>query len=178
MKTLKFDSKRLADDMCDMLIASADEIMEHFKHDAESKLKSTDFETIDAVYYEAQKIINAECIFHALSIMESYGTGSHMDMSNEYIQSYMESNLWNPARTGKEIVGRPKGEYINILGLEMYSKGRMEGKPIGNPGRKPTYAIQQAEQMLKDGGYIGRILKYNTDEFFSRLNASKYFVFN
>lgn len=63
-------------------------------------------------------------------LMDSYGTGSLMDENNPGLQEYMNSERWNPARTGKAIVGRPEGDYINVFGQEKYSSGYLEGLPL------------------------------------------------
>ena len=65
-------------------------------------------------------------------LMDSYGTGSLMVEDNPGLQAYMNRERWNPARSGKTIVGRPEGEYIDVFGNERYSSGTHEGEPLEN----------------------------------------------
>lgn len=81
----------------------------------------------------------------------------------------MQSGLWNPARRGKAIVGRPKGTYTNIFGQQRTTSGvfegqKIEGKRVFKGKRRqndgvttedyyiyplpPSRAIQIAEEML------------------------------
>ena len=61
-------------------------------------------------------------------LADSYGTGSLMNIQdNPLFQEYRNSEAWNPARTGKKIVGRKEGEYIDAFGRKKYSSGHMEG---------------------------------------------------
>ncbi len=181
MLTLKFNYERLTYDLCNALVDAADEAIEHFKQDATNHLKSDDVETESAIFDTGAKKILATCVFYAHSIIESYGTGSLMDMSNEALDHYMNSLFWNPDRKSKVITGRPKGPYLNIFGDVVVSSGTFAGKNVEDvvPAIQPSYAIQNAEKSLdrglKEGGYVMRILKKHTDEFFENLDTSKYF---
>lgn len=181
MLVLRFDSESFALDLCKSLTNAADEIMQHFLQDAKSRMKSNDYELDEATFDEVSKKINATCTFYAKAIIESYGTGSEMDMSNEALSDYIGNveQGWNPLRTGTTIVGRKEGFYINFLGERAYSKGTMAGKSVEAiiPARKPSYAIQHAEKKLdaglKQGGYAHNILNRYISEFLT--NTSQYF---
>lgn len=90
-------------------------------------------------------------------LADSYGTGSLMLTDNPGFQEYRNSDRWNPARTGKVIVGRPMGVYKDAFGKVHVTSGRLKGKKIEhmvfNNKYKiepvaPSYALQMAEQWL------------------------------
>jgi hypothetical protein len=96
-------------------------------------------------------------------LADSYGTGSLMLDNNPGLAEYKRNRkMWNPARTGKRIVGRPAGNYVDVFGRRRHSKGSLAGKPIENMrfrGKRaikdyfiapthPSYAIQMAEEWL------------------------------
>jgi hypothetical protein len=95
----------------------------------------------------------------AWAVMDNYGKGSLMDTTNPALDDYRNSELWNPARHGYEIVGRPEGWYTNIFGKLVYSKGRYEGRVLEGMetryGREiepmyPSYAFQVAARWLEN----------------------------
>ena len=185
MLVLRFNYTQFANDLCDELVKGAQEAMNVFLKDALYGMNATDQELENAVLNMAEEKIKASVVFYAQSILESYGRGRAMDESNEYLQEYISSSFWNPAREkkpGAQIVGRPKGNYTNIRGETVYSKGEMEGKPTGrNVGYlvPPTYSIQNAEKKLERGvsenGYVMRILKSHAEQFLQGFNPSNYF---
>lgn len=180
---LKLDYQLLAQDLCGELAKGADEAMQHFLNDAKSDLKSNDQEIEPTVVDFAKNTISTACTFYAQSILSSYGRGSAMDMTNEYLAEYIGNKAlgWNPVRTGTQIVGRPEGPYTNIFGEEKVSKGRMKGLNLEEmfPPQKPTYAIQNAEKRLKQGleenGYVMRALRKYATLFFTTMNPAKYY---
>lgn len=128
-------------------------------------------------------ILKRQIVAGALAIMDSWGTGSMMDKSNPILQEYKGSALWNPARTGNAIVGRPKGTYTDILGEQQESSGALKGvnleKLPNSPikARAPSGAFQDAQAWLK--GNMQETLQKISKEFAQeiRTHASKYFTF-
>lgn len=67
-----------------------------------------------------------------------FGSGQYMEdtQGNPYLKEYIDSELWNPARRGKSVVGRPAGSYtgFNIdtgeLDDDRVSGGKWMGKEI------------------------------------------------
>lgn len=185
MGVLRFDYELFYYDFSIALKDGADEAIKHFMQDAKSHLKSNDVELKETLLDYATGKIYSSCVFYAHSILESYGRGKLMDSKNEYLKEYMNSELWNPVRKSKTIVGRKEGKYTNFFGEESYSKGRLEGKPIGyghsSPNISPSYAIQNAEKKLeaglKENGYVMRILQKHAESFFASIDYSKYFTF-
>lgn len=181
MLMLKFNYMQMAYDLCDTLVKGVDEAIQHFLSDAKQHLESEDQEMQQAVFDMAANQITAAAVFYAHSILESYGTGSKMDISNEDLGEYIHGEFWNPDRRSYAISGRREGFYTNIFGEEVYSKGRFRGREIENmiAPRKPSFGIQNAEKKLNAGlqenGYVMRILRGYANEFFENLNASKYF---
>lgn len=184
MLVLKFDSKLFTDDLLKAIADGAHEAMEYFLKMAQNNLRAKDAELEDTVIDMASEKITTTCIFYAQSILESYGRGEQMDEFNPYLKEYFRNIAlgWNPARKDKRIVGRKKGYYINFLGEQAYSTGKMEGRVtsryVGHVVQ-PARAIQNAEKRLeeasKNGGFIMRALDRHVEEFFSKMDSSKYF---
>lgn len=182
MLVLKFNYMQMAYDLCDTLVKGVDEAIQHFLSDAKQHLESEDQELQQVVFDMAANQITAAAVFYAHSILESYGTGSKMDITNEALENYIhDKTWWNPDRSRFAIAGRRKGSYINIFGESVESKGRFRGREIENmiSPRKPSFGIQNAEKKLNAGlqenGYVMRILRGYANEFFESLNTSKYF---
>jgi hypothetical protein len=82
-------------------------------------------------------IISGRVVAGAYAIMDSYGTGSLMDMTNPFLNEYIQTANWgipmfNPLRLRRRnfaILGREKGVYRVITGdpPRRRSKGRMAG---------------------------------------------------
>lgn len=190
MRVLSFDYELLANDLCEHLLIGADEAINHFMSDAKLHLKSNDFEAEEAIFDMAKSRITAQCVFYAHSILESYGRGSKMDITNEALANYMslssssDGYVWNPDRQGFAISGRKEGWYTNFFGEDKYSKGTARGKNLESGFQKPiapSFAIQNAEKKLNQGlsenGYVIKILRRYADDFIENLNASKYFYY-
>lgn len=149
-------------------------------------------------YREAAEFISARCEFYADALMQSFGVGSEADTSEKSYWSEYKAmtgtefkNLFNPARKGTEIAGRPKGNYVDIWGNRRYSRGKFEGlglegaqfidrktgKVITIEPRKPSGTIQKAEVWLKQSGQtkVERRIKMETERFLQQ-EAGKYFV--
>lgn len=187
MNILRINYERLSEDVIQVIAESATEAIRHFLSDATNGMKANDQEIQETIIDMAKNRVTSACIFYAQSILESFGRGRQMDKTSEYLTDYINSELWNPAREkkpGAPIVGRPKGNYTNILGQTVYSTGEKEGQVTSiNVGKvvHPTYAIQNAEKKLnaalKSNGYVYRILNQNVNSFLEevRANPSKYF---
>lgn len=110
----------------------------------------------------------------AYAIMDSYGTGSKMDTKyNAALDDYKRSGLYNPARHGKQIVGRPAGEYTNIFGETEVSTGKREGKSVESfyPPQSPSYAFQRAEIWFFKGqnNRVKEVITKHIGRFIGRL---------
>ncbi len=181
--TLKFNSAGFVELYKSELMKTTNEIMKSFEKDVKMRLNKAknDIEREESIA-EGKNIISAKITAYAQAIIESYGTGSKMDTSNPYLEEYKSSDLWNPARKGLAISGRPAGKYTNILGEEKISSGSMEGKNLEEisplfQARTPTMAIQQAEQWLKENtGYFEHELNLFQQKVFSNIN--QFFVYN
>lgn len=123
-------------------------------------------------------------------LADSYGTGSLMLDNNPGLAAYKaDKDRWNPERTGKAIVGRRQGSYVDIFGRKHTTSGVFAGKNI--EGRKvnssnktkkrrkitgyyiapthPSYAIQIAEKWLYEN-YIPKMYAQTIKE----MNFAKY----
>lgn len=106
---------------------------------------------------ELANYFSAQIIGGAYAVMDNYGTGSKMSLEeNPALDDYKNSELWNPARKGDGIVGRPKGHYINIFGETQYSQGKKEGELLEEkyPPSPPSFAIETALRWLSADGTL------------------------
>jgi len=106
---------------------------------------------------ELANYLSAKIIGGAYAAMDNYGTGSKMSLEeNPALEDYKNSELWNPARKGDGIVGRPKGSYTNIFGETQYSQGKKEGKLLEEkyPPNPPSFAVETALRWLSRDGTL------------------------
>ena len=117
------------------------------------------------------------------ALADAYGTGSLMNTKDNPLFEEYRSNVgdgegqWNPARTGKTIVGRPAGHYIDIFGRPRKTSGVFKGKPM--EGMKfrgiklepmpPSNSIKIADQFLFNT-YLPRAIE-NAEK---RINYDRY----
>lgn len=79
------------------------------------------------------------------ALMDNYGTGSKMDLSNPLLSEYIASDAWNRYRSRSDttIRGRDAGSYTNVFGEIVESSGTFAGQDLENRKIKS-----------KTGGYI------------------------
>ena len=164
---LKFDKQGLINEFLAKLEIELQSATDAWKNEALSKMRGIKFahdkEKIKAdVEKEIKRKSNGIVVYlkaNAVALADSYGVGSLMTSNNPGLQEYMNSKRWNPARTGKTIVGRPEGYYTDIFGRRRHSTGAMKGRPLENRANitntdyyispsNPSYALQMAEQWL------------------------------
>lgn len=195
----RFNSEKAYKLLHDRLIIAMDELIKDFYNEATRGLsgegkrdseveKATDTSETEHTGFGslsgAARYISAKCYFYAQAIMESFGTGSKADTGPDtYWEDYRKSELFNPVRKDKIIVGRPKGSYVDIYGNRRGSSGKyeginLEGKYYLNPRFEferidpisPSRSIQTAEAWtIKNGETrIERRLQLAIEEFFSK----------
>ncbi len=198
---LRFNGEQFYNDLRDRLVVAMDEVNSEFFRVAtsgmsqEAKLASEKDKAIvegDTDYNgdlghsgSDEEYINARCRFYANAILESFGTGSLSDRG-EFSQwnEYEKSKYFNPARRGKmNIVGRPKGEYINIWGEEAESTGKNVGRNLEGifKPKRPSYTIQNAETWLMQDRETSmeRRIRLEVQKFIMEMNDNplKYFYY-
>jgi hypothetical protein len=93
--------------------------------------------------------------------MDEFGTGSLMDRSNPALDTYRQSELWNPHR-GKHgpddtaIRSRQAGPYMNIFGDQVVSHAPRPGFNLERLGGKytpqpPSRAMRTAARWMAAG---------------------------
>ena len=82
---------------------------------------------------------------NAEALMDNYGTGSKMDLSNPLLSEYIASDAWNNYRTRADtrIRGRDAGSYTNVFGEIVESSGAFAGQDL-----------KKKKIKSKTGGYI------------------------
>lgn len=193
--SLTFDAEGCYRALIRRLIKVSDSIMEEFYNDAISGLDTEgqeDSERINAIWDETQGYVEAKCKFYANALMQSFGTGTAADIGpDSYWNEYKNSDLFNPARYNRVIVGRPKRKYTDIYGdTDRYSSGANVGKNLetlhikGKDGKYhqvkpiiPKYSIQNAENWLirNHQRRVENRIEEELKQFFSE-EASKFFV--
>lgn len=198
--SLKFDADAMYADLVEHLMSVMDSINQQFFKEAVSALSAegkqdSDIEKSvlenapDFIESEGNKFIVSRCKFYAEALMDSFGMGSKADTSDKsYWEDYKATAsghpaYFNPVRTGTEIVGRPRGSYIDIYGKKHSTWGNMAGKSLEDVFKEkiksPSYSIQRAENWYMKDGYQKRIEGRIEEEIveFIKLNAKKYFYF-
>ena len=136
--TLTFDSTGAWNYLVICLTEAADEVMKSFYGEISGAgtggglsgkaLSATERKETMVV---GSSMIIGQFAFYADAIVESYGTGSLADTGehsfwNEYAAQKGASGF-NPSRTTKYIVGRPRGSYADIWGKRHSTWGKFEG---------------------------------------------------
>lgn len=209
--TLQFDADACYRAIVEMLMQTMNELINEFAREASSGLSAvgkadvyvegakkgdttefTDFKSVDG----AAEFITAKCKFYANALMESFGTGSMADTGpNSYWSEYASnvgSRGFNPARVGrKEIVGRPRGSYVDIFGQRQSTWGNfagvnLEGRTwVNSKGETvtiepipPSYSIQNAEKWVIRNGEtrVERRIQTRITQFFQN-EAGKFFKY-
>lgn len=160
-KRLHFNRTKAIAGYRQMLRKAADQIIKEIHDDIISRMKTAEGrEEIEILSETETTIIKRAVRGYAHAIVDSYGTGSKMDIEDEFWAEYKKSRLFNPSRNGKAIVGRPKGSYINIFGETQTSSGKMNGRNVERYAKPiaPSRAFQLAEIWLLNGGRVEEIL--------------------
>jgi len=149
MLVLKIDYEKCYNALIEKLVILADSLIDEMYTQSTEQMTSGEKDSVEketAQFIEGR--IRGQIIYGALALMKSFGTGSQMDTTSPYLQTYMNSPLWNPLRTTTAIVGRGTGEYTNILGKQAYSTGKQAGRNIESTVRPktPTNTIIRMEQ--------------------------------
>ncbi len=168
---LKFDSALATTDFRKTMGKCCDEIIGKFYDEA--TMGSRHKSEVERESSAITELISETVIFYANSIMESYGTGSKLDTNNPFLDDYAnKSGLWNPARNGNAIVGRPEGYYYDIYGEKQYSSGKLEGVNLEKLSTSPVKAreakhyIQNAEKwLMANDGMVRDTIKQYTNAF-------------
>lgn len=111
-----------------------------------------DYVEVEAEVKKKSNEIVAYLRANPAALADSYGTGSLMLESNPIFSKYYKKDKnWNPMRTGKTIVGRPRGSYINIFGEQVSTWGNAAGVKLEGyvvEPSPPSKAIEIANQWL------------------------------
>lgn len=183
-QSLVFNWQAMYQDLTELLQQVINELVDEIYREATQGMSAnarTDTEKENATFEAMKMQIEGSCIFYANAIIESFGMGTQADSSyRSYWREYSSGNnpLWNPARRGKEIVGRPAGAYTNLWGEELESTGSKVGQPTGRRnGKAPTFSIQNAEVwVIKDSETkIERRIEVELSKFFAE-RAGSYFI--
>lgn len=186
---LRFDVNKLINDFLKNLEIELESATDAWRNEALSKMRGIKFSHSETIKAEVDKEIKRQTkgiiVYlkaNGVALADSYGVGSLMTSDNPGLVEYMKSNKWNPARNGKDIVGRPEGYYVDIFGRRRHSSGTREGQKLENRGNitetdyyispsNPSYALQMAEQWLYKT-YLPRAYRLAV----ARTNFAKYLI--
>lgn len=112
------------------------------------------------------------------AVMDNYGTGSKMDVTNEQLDEYRKSDMWNPARRGTEVTGRPAGTYTNIYGEQVESSGVFQGRYLERLGiyeaQEPSHAFEIAVRwFMQDARFPATVRSAIVASVYSCLKITK-----
>lgn len=99
----------------------------------------------------------------AWAVLDEFGVGHMLDKDNPALESYKNSNLWNPLRQDDNYIrGRPAGTYTDIFGEQRTSSGKMAGRIIEYPRgsyvvHPPSHALQTAARWMANGRIKAKI---------------------
>lgn len=192
---LRFDTQALIKDLLDKLKTNLGYAFDIWESDVYKNLKHPFYGEDIRPYVSHYFRIEGQTLMGFLQantyvLADSYGTGSLMLDNNPGLAAYKaDKSRWNPARTGKTIVGRKAGSYVDIFNRKHTTSGVFEGKNI--EGRKvnssnkiknkrritgyyiapthPSYALQIAEKWLYEV-YIPKMYEQTIKE----INFAKY----
>lgn len=171
---LRLDIKGLTNEILNKLETELQWAFDAWKNEVKDKMQYSEF--VDNAEVEVELIRESNKIIAFLKantyvLADSYGTGSLMLNNIPGFQEYRNSDKWNPARTGKAIVGRPEGTYIDAFGRKKHSSGYLEGiniegkELVAGSGHRltvepvsPSHALQDAEKFLYNT-YLNRAYK-------------------
>lgn len=163
---LSFNIPALTEALLNSLQKELEVAFETWETEVYSRLKFQEFRdnaVVEHFFKKETNMIIAYLQANTYVLADSYGTGSLMLSNNPGFQEYRNSDRWNKARSGKTIVGRPRGSYKDAFGNTKSSLGTMEGVPIEGLERwhhgidsgdvsiepvSPSYALQDAEKFL------------------------------
>lgn len=175
---LRFNSAACIDGLYKKICDTADLLIEEYEAEIKQGMYTTDgVSSVNIGLAQNDKhLLHREVVGGAWAIIDSFGTGSKMDKNNPFYSEYKQSSYYNPARYGDTIVGRPKGEYINIFGEVEYSSGKNVGKNLEGYYQKsviaPSKAFQNALIWFKAGNRINKRIKQCIENF----NFGRYFT--
>lgn len=178
-KRLRFNRTKAMSGYRRAIRKAADQLLTELYDEIYNKMSTSEGKSdIERMTANEEKLFKRMVIGYAHAIMDSYGTGSKMDTHyNEGLEEYRKSSLYNPSRSGKTIVGRPKGSYTNIFGETVTSTGKREGKSVEGfyEPQAPSYAFQRAETWFFKGNRVNEVLTYHINEYIKGM--SQYFEY-
>lgn len=162
---------------------AADNLIKEYYAEVSAKMSDArGTAALEMLAMDEENIIRRKLVGYADAVMDSFGTGSKMDVSNPALSDYKSSELWNSARAGLAIAGREKGEYKNIYGDSEISSGTMAGINLEDVGlvkaREPSYAFQNADKWFFGGNRCKETLNVAIANFFSPRNIRRFLTFS
>lgn len=157
------------DKATDALIDISQEMVQKLSRDVISDIKremrwreAVSKRKFDTIISKTTQEVIADIGANAYVIADTFGTGSEALTNNPKWQEYMSNkgrDEWqsNPARSGKAIVGRPKGKYIDFFGRARYSSGAFEGKNIEN--KRVAFKINKLKWNAQKRYYVIKPIK-------------------
>ncbi len=153
--SIKLDSKALINALRNELISDMKQLQQELL--AEAKQNMLTPEGSESLHDEDIKIIanviSASIGGGAWAAMDNFGSGSYMDRENPALDSYRQSEAWNPVRDVAAILSRPdQPGQIDIFGNPVNGRGKggVNLEEIGVvEAMPPSHAIETAAKWMK-----------------------------
>lgn len=100
------------------------------------------------------------------AVIAEWGSGSKMDLSNPFLPMYQSDANYNPERLAQgttTILGRPKGTYTDMDGVEHTSSGRLRGRNLEegytfSDGTEIKFEAHEAEHYMRNSVAANRLI--------------------
>lgn len=155
---IRFDAARCIQDLQARLVIVMVDLQAELLADAkQGMLTSEGAESLQAGDVEmVANVITVSIVGGAWAAMDSYGTGSEMDLFNPALPGYFKGQAWNPAR-GNDTTIRSRSDapgQVDIFGKPVRGKGP-GGYDLEEAGivdaQPPSHAIETAMRWMRHG---------------------------
>ncbi len=162
---IRFDGNRAIADLVEILKIDLLLLEREIIAEASAKMRSQEARKglTPSEVEQVATVISVSIIGDAWAVMDEWGTGSKMDMSNPALREYMGGPMWNPARYDRTIRSRPDTDgQIDIFGRSVrgYGEGGRDLEITGEvEALAPSHAVKTAMRWMGDKRFVEKINK-------------------
>lgn len=183
LRSLHFNIKVIKEEYKKRIVSVADDILDEYINEIQFQMKTQEGkEDVEPLTQDEETLLRRKVLGGAYAIIDSFGTGSKMDLTNPALGDYQNSESYNPLRAKNQGAitgwGKENGSKKNIFGEPIVSTGRnigknlekvyVDGKQLFEP-ISPSYAFQQAFTWIIHANRLPKLIKETTDLFISEI---------